>query len=276
MLSLRALLSDEPLELTLVVPGLDDALDRRVLWFHNTELADPSPYIRESEAVLTNGLWLKDVSAQSFVAALVRAQAAGLVFGLTAQNPRVPSAVIEACAEADVPLLTLSVSVPFTAVTEAAARIHSAGRQDALVGMVRRGDALAASLSRGGGAAGVLHVLRRDHDLPLSVVDRAGRELATAGATLTPAQLESVAEVLAMTSPPREVELPDIGTVPLFLVKERSAAPTPGCSVSSRPNASTYATARRWSRPPDSSVSRSPSNKRSRRSKRASPVSCSR
>lgn len=219
MLSLRALLSDEPLELTLVVPGLDDALDRRVLWFHNTELADPSPYIRESEAVLTNGLWLKDVSAQSFVAALVRAQAAGLVFGLTAQNPRVPSAVIEACAEADVPLLTLSVSVPFTAVTEAAARIHSAGRQDALVGMVRRGDALAASLSRGGGAAGVLHVLRRDHDLPLSVVDRAGRELATAGATLTPAQLESVAEVLAMTSPPREVELPDIGTVPLFLVK---------------------------------------------------------
>lgn len=219
MLSLRALLADQSLELTLVVPGPEDALDRQVLWFHNTELADPSQYIRESEAVLTNGLWLANVTAGSFIAALVRAKAAGLVFGLTEQNPRVPDAVIDACAEADVPLLALSVSVPFTAVTEAAARIHSAGRQDALVGMVRRGDALAASLSRGGGAAGVLHVLRRDHDLPLSVVDRSGRELATAGATLTPAQLETVAEVLTVPSPPGEFELPGVGMVPLFLVK---------------------------------------------------------
>lgn len=219
MLTLRALLADESLELTLIGAGADGALDLEVLWFHNTELPDPSQYIRESEAVLTNGLWSEHVSAEAFVAALVRARAAGLVFGLTAQTPEVPPALVRACADADVPLLALSVSVPFTAVTEAAARIHSAGRQEALAGMVRRGNALATSLSRGGGAAGVLSVLRRDHDLPLSVVDRMGRELASVGTTLTDEQLEAAAETLGSASPPAEVDLPEIGSVALFLVK---------------------------------------------------------
>src|SRR5690349_2425263 len=151
MLSFSSLLDDPALELTLLVAGPAESLQREVLWLHNTELPDPSPYIRATELVLTNGLWRGAVDATTFVAALQRARAAGLIFGLTEQVPSTPSDLIEACAAADMPLASLSVAVPFTAITEAAALIQAEARQDALAGLVRRGNALATSISRGGG-----------------------------------------------------------------------------------------------------------------------------
>lgn len=218
MLSLDALLDDAALELTLLVPGLTGAGQREVLWLHNTELPDPSPYIRATELVLTNGLWRDTVSADQFVDALRRARAAGLIFGLTEQTPTPPNDLVEACTAAEMTLAALSIEVPFTAITEAAARIQGEARQDALAGLVRRGNALATSISRGGGAEGVLEVLRRDHDLPLLVVDRLGRRLA--GTIDDSDDVNRVAAgALARRPPPLEVDLPGIGTASLFLVE---------------------------------------------------------
>jgi sugar diacid utilization regulator len=212
-----ALLADTVLQLTLAVPGPAGATRQEVLWLHNTELPDPSPYIRPTELVLTNGLWRETVTSSRFVAALQRARASGLIFGLTEQTPSPPSDLVDSCAAADMPMASLSIAVPFTAVTEAAARIQGEGRQNALAGLVRRGNALATSISRGGGAEGVLDVLRRDHDLPLLVVDRLGRRLAgTAGDDDVN---RAAAEALARRPPPLEVELPGIGTASLFLVE---------------------------------------------------------
>src|SRR6478672_11802778 len=194
MLSLATLINDHPLELTLLVAGPAGATETEVLWLHNTELPDPSPYIRESELVLTNGLWRANVDAETFVSALTRARAAGLVFGLTDQTPTVPTDLVDACIGAELPLASLSVDVPFTAITQAAARIQGEARQEALVGLVRRGNALAASISRGGGAEGVLAVLRHDHDLPLLVADRMGRRLAGTVDEIDTEQLRVAAE----------------------------------------------------------------------------------
>ena len=66
MLSLAALVADDALELTVLVPGPPGAVDAEVLWLHNTELPDPSPYIRETELVLTNGLWRATVGTALF------------------------------------------------------------------------------------------------------------------------------------------------------------------------------------------------------------------
>src|SRR5690348_10685790 len=219
MLTLATLISDDLLELTLLAAGPPGATDAEVLWLHNTELPDPSPYIRERELVLTNGLWRGTVDPTTFVSALTRARAAGLVFGLTDQTPSVPTDLITACADADLPLASLSIAVPFTAVTQAAARIQSEARQNALVGLVRRGNALAASISRGGGADGVLAVLRRDHDLPLLVADRMGRWLAGTVDDIDTGQLRAAAEALARRPPPLEVELPSVGPACVFLVE---------------------------------------------------------
>ncbi|WP_234816788.1 MULTISPECIES: PucR family transcriptional regulator [Mycolicibacterium] len=219
MLSLQTLLADSTLELTLLTPGPVDALDSEVLWLHNTELPDPSPYIRPTELVLTNGLWRDSVTAGEFVAALQRARAAGLIFGLTAQTPVAPDDLVEACVAAGIPLATVSIRVPFTAITETAARIQGAARQDALARLVRRGNALATSISRGGGAEGVLEVLRRDHELPLLVVDRMGRRLA-GDAPGTDADTDrAAAEALARRPPPLEVDLPGAGLASVYLVE---------------------------------------------------------
>ncbi|MET0897513.1 MAG: PucR family transcriptional regulator ligand-binding domain-containing protein [Mycobacterium sp.] len=216
MLTVGALLADTTLELTLLTPGAPGTLDREVLWLHNTELPDPSPYIRPTELVLTNGLWRAVVAPGEFVAALVRARAAGLVFGLTEQNPVAPTGLVDACAQAGIPLASVSIAVPFTAITEAAARIQGAARQNALAGLVRRGNALATSISRGGGAEGVLEVLRRDHDLPLLVVDRLGRRLA---GSADPEADRAAAEALVRRPPPLEVDLPGAGRAAVYLVE---------------------------------------------------------
>src|ERR1700712_206831 len=130
MLTLGALVDDPALELELLVRGPAESLVREVLWLHNTELPDPSPYIRGSELVLTNGLWRDAVSAAEFVAALRRARASGLIFGLTEQTPSAPDDLVDACTVADLPLVVVSIAVPFTAITEAAARLQGAARQD--------------------------------------------------------------------------------------------------------------------------------------------------
>ncbi|OLF15915.1 PucR family transcriptional regulator [Actinophytocola xanthii] len=216
MLTVRALLDDPSLELRLLHPGASGALDAEVLWVHNTELGDPSPYVRERELVLTNGLWLAETSADGFVASVRRAGAAGIVFGLRTRTPSTPPELLAACVAADLPLAEISTRVPFTALTRAAAAIHAEQRQGILLGMVRRGDALASAISHGGGPSGVLEVLRGEHDLPLAVVDRTGRALA--GVPLAPEQLRAVAAGLARRPPPLELDLGETERATLFLV----------------------------------------------------------
>jgi PucR family transcriptional regulator, purine catabolism regulatory protein len=218
VLTLRALLDDPALELRLLVAGPDGALDAGVVWVHNTELADPSRYVRERELVLTNGLWLGAADPAGFVAGVRRAGAAGIVFGLRAERTSTPADLVEACRAAELPLLEISVDVPFTAITRAAAASYAAERQEALVGLVRRGNALAAAISHGAGASGVLAVLRRDHDLPLAVVDRMGRVLGAAGAELDAEQASVAAQALARRPRPLEVDLGAAGRATIYPV----------------------------------------------------------
>ncbi|SNT34519.1 DNA-binding transcriptional regulator, PucR family [Streptosporangium subroseum] len=218
MFTLGALVRTLSLELRVLVPGPPGVMEAEVTWVHTTELPDPSNYVRERELVLTNGLWIGQVTPAEFVASMKRAGAAGVMFGLLAATPTTPRELVDACREADLPLLEISPRVPFTAVSETVAAMYAEERQSVLVGMVRRGDALARAISRGAGASGVLQVLRRDHDLPLAVVDRMGRLLAEAGARLDDEQLQAVARGLARRPPALELELGPTDRATLFLV----------------------------------------------------------
>lgn len=219
MLRISDLLADTALELSLIVPGPEEALSSEVLWLHNTELPDPSFYIREGELVLTNGLWRDVVSGADFVASVIAARAAGLLFGLTPQTPDVPADLVAACSAAELTLITVSIGVPFSAVTQAAAKIQSAARHDALAGTVRLGDALATVISRGGGVSGVLEVLRADHDLPVAVVNRRGHQLASVAGDMDAEFLHACAGALAQHPPPLEMRQPSSGPAALFLIE---------------------------------------------------------
>jgi sugar diacid utilization regulator len=213
VLTLGRLLDQPALELTLLVAGR--GVDRELLWLHNTELPDPSPYLRPGELVLTNGVWMGETSPGSFVDAVARVDGAGIVYGLREEAPTTPDTLVEACRRSDLTLAEISVNVPFTEVTRAAASILAESRLRDLTGTIRRSGALALAVSRGTGAAGVLEVVRRDHDLPLAVVDRTGRQLA--GVEIAPAQRREIARSLGRRPPPLELDLDGV-TASLFLV----------------------------------------------------------
>ncbi|GLZ02637.1 hypothetical protein Acsp03_01040 [Actinomadura sp. NBRC 104412] len=206
------------LELKVLVDGRPGAQDAEVSWVHNTELPDPSPYLRDGELVLTNGLWhTGPVSSRVFVEKARGAGAAGIVFGLREEQTTTPPDLVEACRTAGLPLMEISVRVPFTKVSQAAAAQREEVRQRELVSRLRLGNTLAAAISRAG-ASGVLDVLRRDHDLPLAVVDRMARPLAAAGADLDDEQLQSVARALTRHPPPLEIDLGAAGRATVFIV----------------------------------------------------------
>ncbi|MEV0298746.1 PucR family transcriptional regulator ligand-binding domain-containing protein [Nocardia sp. NPDC050710] len=219
MLTISRLVADTTLGLRVVTPELTGSLDAEIRWLHTTELPDPSLYVRPGELVLTNGLWLAHVPADQFVDAVARAGAAGLVFGLTAQTPALPEDLAAVCVSRGLPLIELCIGVPFAALTRAAARIQNEVLQAELTATVHRGDALAAALSRGGGAVGVLEILRGETELPLLMVDRKGRRLASIGCEPTDEQVRLAAAALNRTPPPIEVDLLGSGPSALYLVE---------------------------------------------------------
>ncbi|MFC9996574.1 PucR family transcriptional regulator [Nocardia sp. NPDC127526] len=218
MLTISRLVADPALGLRVMTPELTERLEAEIGWLHTTELADPSPYVRPGELVMTNGLWLAHVPAEGFVDAIVRAGAAGLVFGLTAQMPELPEGLAALCVSRGLPLVELCIGVPFAALTRAAARIQNEVLQAELTATVHRGDALATALSRGSGAAGVLEILRGETELPLLVIDRKGRCLASIGCEPTDEQVRLAAAALNRTPPPIEVDLGS-GPSALYLIE---------------------------------------------------------
>ncbi|GAB4588835.1 helix-turn-helix domain-containing protein [Nocardia sp. IFM 10818] len=218
MLTISRLVADPALGLRVLTPELADRLDAEIGWLHTTELPDPSPYVRPGELVMTNGLWLPHVPAERFVDAIAGAGAAGLVFGLTAQTPELPEGLAALCVSRGLPLVELCIGVPFAALTRAAARIQNEVLQAELTATVHRGDALATALSRGGGAASVLEILRGETELPLLVIDRKGRCLAGIGCEPTDEQIRLAAAALNRTPPPLEVDL-GAGPSALYLIE---------------------------------------------------------
>src|ERR671915_808115 len=91
-------------ELGLEVLTGHEQLDRDVRWVHITELPDPSPYLRERELVLTNGLPLRDGGAARYVRRLLDREVSGLVYGRLADSPDVPPRLVSACRRHGLPL----------------------------------------------------------------------------------------------------------------------------------------------------------------------------
>ncbi|MGW0203633.1 PucR family transcriptional regulator ligand-binding domain-containing protein, partial [Nonomuraea sp. NPDC003201] len=100
-------------------------LPRVVRWAHVSELADPVPWLRGGELVMTIGLGLPDDPAglQAYVERLSGAGCAGLAFALGEAVTAVPEEVLAAADLQGLPVL--EILTPFIAVTEAVARWHA-------------------------------------------------------------------------------------------------------------------------------------------------------
>ncbi len=115
--TLRDLLAIEAFGLRLMTGA--DRLGRPVRWAHSTELLDPGPYLLGDELVLTVGAALTSARAcKGFAANVAAAGATAVGFGLGDVVDEVPSALIEACTETGLALVTVPQGMPFLSITE--------------------------------------------------------------------------------------------------------------------------------------------------------------
>jgi hypothetical protein len=128
------LLSDPALQMRTRVPG-DPA--RAVTRVHPTELADPSPYLRPAELVCTAGAALTTEEAcRRFVATVRGSGAAGICFGLGDFHDQPPPALVAACRQHNVCLLTLPQGVPFVSVADLVDATRAVNTDAARVGQL--------------------------------------------------------------------------------------------------------------------------------------------
>jgi PucR family transcriptional regulator, purine catabolism regulatory protein len=92
-----------------------------VRFVHSTELADPTPWLKGGELLLTTGLQLTGPKLQrEFIEHLVDHEIAGLGFGTGFAHRGVPAALLAAARKRDFPLFEVPYELPFIAITERA------------------------------------------------------------------------------------------------------------------------------------------------------------
>ncbi|GGO47823.1 hypothetical protein GCM10012287_21370 [Streptomyces daqingensis] len=108
--------------LRLAVLTGQDRLDTSVRWAHASELADPTPYLEGGELLLVTALKLdaEDADAmREYVRRLAGKGVVGLGFAAGVNYEKVPDALVDACREADLPLLEVPRRTPFIAISKA-------------------------------------------------------------------------------------------------------------------------------------------------------------
>jgi hypothetical protein len=171
------LLARPDLSLQVVVGG---GLTRRVRWVYTTDLLQPARYMAGGELVLTSLTWYrKPEDAWTFVRSLTQAGAAALVAGLAAVAD-MPPALVAACTDHRMPLLTVPTTKSFNALTESIARELLRERQ-------QMAESAAVLGSEDADAAEVIHRLVARTGLSCTRLSAAGLIRNVAGEPLTDA-----------------------------------------------------------------------------------------
>src|SRR6185437_14695770 len=108
-------------ELGLELISGESSAHAHVRWVHSTELADPTPWLKGGEMLLTTGLQLEGPKVQrEFLQRLVDHDIAALGFGTGFRHKKVPAALVKAAQEHSFPLFEVPYELPFIAITERA------------------------------------------------------------------------------------------------------------------------------------------------------------
>jgi PucR family transcriptional regulator, purine catabolism regulatory protein len=115
-------------ELDLRLATHTPSLDRPLRWVAVSEQQDPTPWIESGDLVLTTGMAMTSDASEcrAYVERLVRADAAGLGFGVGLHHAQVPAALVAAGEELGLPVIIVPEPLPFVAVSRAVSRLLSA------------------------------------------------------------------------------------------------------------------------------------------------------
>ena len=172
--TVAALAADSSLRLRVLVDaGNDDRLLRGV---HVSDLDHPAQYAFPGELLLTNGLWLTTTDPRDWVQ---EARAAGVVaigYGVGEMGTVTPPAVVDACREADLPLVEVPADLPFSAIGECVMERNRASDPTVRLQLMRL-RRLLEELARGEGYGAVVELLRRETRLQVWLVGPGGHSL---------------------------------------------------------------------------------------------------
>ncbi|NLU76502.1 PucR family transcriptional regulator [Streptomyces sp. HNM0575] len=171
--------------LRLAVLTGQDRLDTDVRWAHASELADPTPYLEGGELLLVTALKLdaEDPGAmRSYVRRLTEKGVVGMGFAAGVNYEKVPDALVEACREADLPLLEVPRRTPFIAISKAVSAAIAAEQYRAVTaGFEAQREMTRAALSQEGPSA-LLSRLASEVDGWAALYDASGAMVAHAPA----------------------------------------------------------------------------------------------
>ncbi|MFI8854310.1 PucR family transcriptional regulator ligand-binding domain-containing protein [Streptomyces sp. 891-h] len=162
-----------------------DRLDAAVRWAHASELADPTPYMDGGELILFTGLKLDAADPEAmraYVEKLVSKGVVGLGFAAGVNYDGVPQPLVDACREAELPLLEVPRRTPFIAISKAVSADIAAEQYRAVTaGFDAQREMTRAALSREGPSA-LLARLASQVDGWAALYDASGSVVATAPA----------------------------------------------------------------------------------------------
>jgi len=190
----------EQRQLGLVVVAGASELDRQIEWVHSIELADPAPWLRGGELLLTTGLHVPadDAGQREYVDSLHLAGVAALGFGIGLSHARVPDAMLTAADAVGLPLLQVPLPTPFIAVSRAVTERIAEQQYEGVTRASRLQPTMTRAALQGGPRAVVKELaiatggrvlLLDEHNAVLAAHPRAARQLA--GAVVSELRLDA-------------------------------------------------------------------------------------
>src|SRR3984885_156560 len=157
-----------------VVAG-EGGLDHEVTWVHTSDLPEPWKWQGAGELLLTNtvGLAAGEPEQVRFVGRLSEGGASGLGCGLGLSGPLLLDGALRRADELALPLLTVPLSTPFTAVVRAVADANSREESKQLWRVSRLYELLRTSVAAGNSGPELFRKLGDELGVQLSVVDPA-------------------------------------------------------------------------------------------------------
>ena len=153
----------------------EQAAARPWSWVHSSDLADPTPFLGDGDALLTTGTqWSSDDDIEPWVARLAVAGVPGVGFGTEVIRDGTPEALVAACERHGIALLEVPYRTPFIAVTRAVADADARERYARVRWTLETQRALALAALRPEGVAAVLAELARRVEAPVALVEAVG------------------------------------------------------------------------------------------------------
>jgi len=150
-------------------------LDNEVSWVHTSDLPEPWKWHGSGELLMLNcvGLPAEEAEQAQFVERLAECGASGLGVGLGLSGPPLLDVALRRAGELALPVLTVPLSTPFTAVVRAVADANAREESRQLWRVSRLYDLFRTSVATGGSGPELLRTLGDELGVRLSVVDAA-------------------------------------------------------------------------------------------------------